>query len=225
MTPSVASETELSFTAPDGWPLRAILRMPSESPGEPMPSVVMVPDSFHERDVYESLARNLGAAGLISLRMDIRGRGASRGATPYARMSPLQKRRVSSDVGSALDHMALLGAADSGRLALICERNTAPDAIVGAGRLAAAVVVLGGWPADRMVEALERRPVPVFGLVSAEDRLGLRGTTDAYLAGREDGRLDVLHGRGFGTTMFSTGRGGELSLEQVVTAWLGETLR
>jgi hypothetical protein len=221
---SDAEERELTFTASDGWPLSGILRHPSGDAGQNLPAVLMVPDSFHERDVYESLATTLDSVALASMRLDIRGRGASRDGLAYAQMGPGTQRRVRLDVGAALAQLAETPGVTPGRLAVVAERNTAPDVIAGAAELVTAAVVLGAWPATRLTEALVRHPVPVFGLVSAEDRVGVRGTIDAYLAGRPDGsRVDVLHGRGFGTTMFSTG-GRRSSLEPLIATWLAEVL-
>jgi dienelactone hydrolase len=216
-------ETDLNITSADGWPLRGILRLPEDTTRAPFPVVMMVPDSFHERDAYESLAAKLHATGFASLRLDIRGRGASRSDLSYARMGPEQRRLVALDVGSALDHLAQLEKVASDRMAVVAERNTAPDVIAGAVERVGAAVVLGAWPSPRLTEALQRCPIPVLGLVSAEDRTGLRGTTDAFLAARPNGSdLVVLHGRGFGLTMFSTGSGRGSSLENTITRWLGD---
>jgi hypothetical protein len=216
------AETERRFMCSDGWELGGIVRMPEPAEG-PVATILMVPDSFHERDVYESLASRLDSVTLASVRLDIRGRGASRGATPYARMGPQQRRRVADDVRSSLEQLSTVDGLASDRLGVVAERNTAPDVVAGAAGQVGGVVVLGAWPARRMIEALREHPVPVLGLVSAEDRLGLRGTADAFLAGSAAGsRIEVLHRRGFGTTMFSTGRGS--SLERVIAAWFAEVL-
>jgi len=186
----------------------------------------MVPDSFHERDVYETLANKLASRALASLRLDTRGRGASRGALPYALMGPQQRRRVSLDVRAALDLLAGLQSVASEHMAVVAERNTASDVVAGAAARVNAAVILGGWPSPRLTAALQRHPVPVFGLVSAEDRTGLRGTTDAFLATQsKESELMVLHGRGFGTTMFSTGSRQTVSLETTIADWLAERLQ
>jgi hypothetical protein len=221
-----ADETDLDIPSADGWPLRGILCLPLDATRSSLPVVVMVPDSNHERDVYESLAAKLRTMGIASLRLDTRGRGASRGAIPYALMGPQQRRRVALDVASALDHLAELGSVSPDRMAVVAERDTAPDVIAGAAERMTAAVVIGAWPSPRLTGALQRHPVPVLGVVSAEDRTGLRGTTDAYLAGRPTGSdLVVLHGRGFGMTMFSTGAGRKPYLETTVANWLAEHLQ
>jgi dienelactone hydrolase len=219
-------EADISISSADGWPLRGILRLPDDARGGPSPVVLMVPDSYHERDVYESLASKLHSSAFASLRLDIRGRGASRGAVPYAFMGPQQRRRVAVDVSSVLDHLARVDRIAADRMAVVAERNTSPDVIAGAVERVAAAVLVGAWPSPRLTTALQRHPLPVLGLVSAEDRTGLRGTTDAFLAARPEGSdLVVLHGRGFGTTMFSTGMGRGQPLETTITRWLEERLR
>ena len=222
---TTAEETELVLPSPDGWALGGILRRPEPS-REPAPVTLLVPDSHHERDVYTTLATALAATGIASLRLDVRGRGASRGAVPYSRMGPAQRRRVEIDVAETLDQLGAMEGIDQGRMAVVTERDTAPDVISGAADRVKAIVVMGARPSPRLTGALRDRAVPVLGLVSAEDRTGLRGTTDAYLAGRPDGsQLIVLHRRGFGATMFSSGAAAEEPLEAVIASWLQERLQ
>jgi hypothetical protein len=70
--------------------------------------------------------------------------------------------------------------------------------------------------------------LPVFALVSSEDRDGLRTATDAYLAASENGsRLEVFKGLGFGTTMFSTRQFEHPDaepLESMIADWLAGRL-
>ncbi len=165
-----------------------------------------MPGSRHERDAYTAIAGALAERGVASLRIDVRGRGSSRGPTTYARMAPRQRQRVALDVAAAFDRLGAANGVDPDRLALVVEQDTAADTLVAvAGHRSLVAVVLlsvrsgSGWP-----DALSRRPVPVFGLVSKEDRAGLRATVDAYLAAAPGtSRLEVFDGLGFGTTMLS----------------------
>lgn len=216
------AEETVTFQAADGAVIGGIVS-PGAEPGSP--GVVLVPDSRHERDVYTTVAADLQGRGVSALRIDLRGRGASRGDVAYARMGPLQRQRVALDVTAALDYLAAREEVDADRLAVVGERDTAADVVTGgAGRVRAAVV-LGAHPHSRLTTALAAAPTPVLGLVSADDRTGVRGTVDAYLAGTEDGsRLVVLRRRGFGATMLSTAPGREGPLEGVIGAWLGARL-
>lgn len=201
------SDTDVRIRSADGWEIGALVRGPADTGAAPVPGAVLVPGSRHERDAYATVADELERAGVASLRMDVRGRGTSLGATRYAHMAPRQRRRLALDVAAALVHLAGRPGVDGGRLALVAEQDTAADAVDGASgdeRLRA-VVVLSARHGDRLADALSRRHLPVFGLVSSEDRDGLRATVAAYLAGDEtSSRLEVFAGLGFGTTMLST---------------------
>ena len=99
-------------------------------------------------------------------------------------MGPAQRRRVALDVAAAVDHLAAVEGVDSSRLGLLVEQDTAADALEAVAddaRVAALAVLSARHPA-RTRAAVERRRAPVYGLVSIEDREGLRATVDAYLA-------------------------------------------
>ncbi len=206
MTDVVGSERDVEFEASDGWRLFGRLRTPGSGPA---PGVVLVAGSRHERDAWTDTAAALGARSVASLRFDIRGRGASIGSTPYAQLPVGLRRRVVLDVAAAIDHLASLPEVDANRLGVIAEQDTAPDAATAAtddSRIVA-VALLSARGGGRLARAVATRPVAVHGMVSTEDRFGLRATVDAYLAGREDGsRLDVFDGLGFGITMASVRR-------------------
>ena len=208
----MSADSEVAIVASDGWPIGGLLSAPDTATTDTTdttdaPGVVLVPASRHERDAYTAIAAALRERGVASLRIDVRGRGASRGGMSYARMTPRQRQRVALDVGAAFDHLATVPGVDPRRLALAAEQDTAADAleaVAGDQRLRAAVL-LSARHGARALEADCRRPLPVFGLVSKEDREGLRATVDSYLAGDpETSRLEVFEGLGLGTTMLST---------------------
>jgi dienelactone hydrolase len=220
----VKDDARVTFRSSDGWELGGLLRLPGE-PGPP--GVVLVPGSLHERDSFTTTADALEERGIASLRFDLRGRGTSRGSLAFSRMAPGQRRRVRADVAAAVDELVSAGA-DSSRVGLVAEQDTAADAVLGAlDGGAAAVVAISATSVERAVAALAARPVPVHGLVSAEDREAVRGTVDLFLAGRPGaGRLDVLHHLGRGATMFHlrAGQPGAPPLEALIGDWLAATL-
>jgi hypothetical protein len=230
------TDQEVEFLAADGWPLRGLLRSPTGEvatggPDDrpPVPAAVLVPGSRHERDAYTTLAAALDAVGVASLRIDIRGRGSSLGARQYSRMAPGQRQRVALDAAAALDHLAGTAGIDPQRLGFVGEQDTAADALAGVeGDLRlGAVVLLSARHGRRLADAVQHRPV--FGLVSKEDRDGLRATVDAYLSAAPGvSRLEVLSGLGFGTTMFSTRQFEHADaepLESMIAGWLSARLR
>jgi dienelactone hydrolase len=227
---SGADDTEVAFSAADGWSIGGLLARPIRRTRSPVPGVVMVPGSRHERDAYTEVAGALSGCGITSLRIDVRGRGASRGSTTYATLAPSERRRVSLDVAAALDHVAACDDVDVGRLALVAEQDTAADALeaVADDERVSAVVLISARNGGRLGAALAGRTPPVLGLVSKEDREGLRATVDGFLAGRPGAsRLEVFAGLGIGTTMFSARRfeyAGAEPLEDLIAAWLATCL-
>jgi hypothetical protein len=220
-------DVEVRLTAADGTSIGGVWRAPPE--GAAVAGVVLVPGSRHERDAYGSLPSALEAVGLGSLRIDVRGRGTSIGTVPFARMAPMQRRGVRLDVAAAVDHAASL-VGQPVRLALVAEQDTSADAVeaIADDERVTAVVVLSARHGDRLTAAVSRRPIAVFGLVSGEDRVGVRATADAYLVSIEGpSRLEVVHGLGFGTTMFSSRQFEHPDaepLETMIAAWLAAQL-
>jgi dienelactone hydrolase len=227
----VSAVVEVAFTAADGWPIRALLRPPDDVAATHAPAVIAVPGSRHERDAWTQVAGALAANGFGVLQIDIRGRGTSVNGAPWAAMGPAQRRRVTLDVAAATDHLAAVPWVDDACLGLLVEQDTAAaalEAVAGDDRVAALAVLSARHP-DRIRAAVEQRRAPVYGLVSVEDREGLRATVDAYLAApREGSRLDVFHGLGVGITMASVlqfERPTERQLDARITEWFAGVLR
>tara|TARA_Y100000590_G_scaffold442858_1_gene571512 strand:+ start:1962 stop:2648 length:687 start_codon:yes stop_codon:yes gene_type:complete len=219
---------EFTFSAADQWELGALAKVPASS--KPRPGVITVPASLHQRDAWLQTADTLAETGIASLLMDIRGRGMSTGNRTYAQMGPLQRRNVRLDVTAAISQLAQIPGVDPNCLAIVGEQDTAVEALeaaVGDSRIKAACI-LSARHRVRLTRALGQRPIPVFGIVSAEDRLGLRATTDAYLAAPEGlSRLDVYRGLGIGITMASVLRfesPDQTPLEATIAEWFSERL-
>jgi len=225
----MSPDVEVAIAAADGWPIGGLLSMPDPATSE-VPGALLVPASRHERDAYTAVAAALAQRGVASLRIDIRGRGASRGEMSYARMTPRQRQRVALDVVAAFEHLATVPGVDPRRLALGAEQDTAADALdaVSSNERLRAIVLLSARDERRCLEAVGRQHVPLFGLVSQEDPEGLRATVDAYLAGdAQHSRLEVFDGLGLGTTMLSTRQfehPDAQPLEAMIADWLAARL-
>ena len=120
----MSPDVEVAIAAADGWPIGGLLSMPDPATSE-VPGALLVPASRHERDAYTAVAAALAQRGVASLRIDVRGRGASRGEMSYARMTPRQRQRVALDVVAAFEHLATVPGIDPRRLALGAEQDTA----------------------------------------------------------------------------------------------------
>ena len=118
--------SEVRFEAADGWPIRALLRRPSEASG---PGVLAVPGSRHERDAWTHAAIALADRGCTVMQIDIRGRGASANGVRYSDMGPAARRRVALDVAAAVDELTRVTSVDPARLGVLVEQDTAADAL------------------------------------------------------------------------------------------------
>jgi hypothetical protein len=226
----VSTVSEVTFAAGDGWPIRALLRVPASVGRGGTAAVVAVPGSRHERDAWTQVAGALADANVSVLQIDIRGRGASVNGTPWSTMGPAQRHRVTLDVAAAVDYVSALEGVDAGRLGLLVEQDTAADALesTAADERIVALAVLSARHAERTRAAVAKRGLPVYGLVSVEDREGLRATVDAYLTGEPGvSRLDVFHGLGVGITMASVlqfERPAEQQIDARLARWFTEVL-
>ena len=219
--------SEVEFTASDGWPIGAVLRAADPS-DRPVPGVVTVPGSRHERDAWTQVASVLATRGISVLQIDIRGRGASAGSVTYAAMGPAARRRVALDVAAAVDRLAADDGVDGDRLGLLLEQDTAADALeaVADDARVGAIGLLSIRHAARAAAAISERAPAVYGLVSSEDREGVRGTVEGYLAASPRySRLDVFGGLGVGITMASVMQFEAPEQRQIDTRlaeWFGE---
>jgi dienelactone hydrolase len=132
----------------EGWELVGDLTRPNQGVGGPAPAVLMLNGAGRDRTDYAALARRLAALGLGSLRLDLRGMGAS---TNLGRFVPFDStghndslaiHRSWSDVRAALaylaaqpwvdpDRLGALGASFSGEsVALAVAGRPGPRAVV-----------------------------------------------------------------------------------------------
>ena len=208
----------------DGWSLRVdVAHAPDRSNGS---AALLVPASKHERDGYGPvLVAELVDRGFTVMTMDLRGRGDSCDPTAFHSFPPGQRRAVRFDVAAALAELVAQPGVDPGRVVMMGEQDTADAAAVvalGDSRVTGLVLISAHLSA-RTRSMIETSDLAVCGLVSKEDRRGLRDTVDAYRrCSDERSRLRVVGGVGAGTTMFSSWqylRSGEPPLERWLAAW------
>ena len=216
----------LSFVGADALKLVGLLR---RTAGSSRQGALIVPGSRHERDSFATTAEALADGGIASLRIDLRGRGTNAGPVSFADMGPLQRRHVRGDVAAGVQALSTATGIDPMQIAVITEQDTVADSLLGgldAG--CGAAVVLSARMLSRALGAVTQCSPPLFGLVSTDDREGLRQTVDAYLASGSDlSRLVLLQGRGIGATMFHTSDRNTAAtkpLEAQIASWLVATL-
>jgi predicted alpha/beta hydrolase len=206
----------------DGWSLR--VDVTSAADGADGRAALLVPATKHERDGYgASLLTELVERGFTVMTMDLRGRGDSCQPSSFHAFPPGQLRAVRDDVAAALAELIAQPGVDAGRVVVMGEQDTADAAAAAAlgHTRVAGLVLISARLSPTTIAAIAA--VPVCGLVSKEDRRGLRDTVAAYSrATDERSRLRVVDGIGTGTTMFSAWqylRPQEPTLERWLAAW------
>jgi dipeptidyl aminopeptidase/acylaminoacyl peptidase len=231
-------ETEISFQAEDGWTIHGTLSIPvSVAQGERVPGVVLIHSPAHDRDIYlgrhqigvneyakENLRTALGK--IITLRIDIRGRGKSAEPREYHTFTAEQRARVALDVKSAIEFLSRQERVTSDRIGVVVE-GTSADATVKAAlpdpRVRAVVLLSGrlGTEAKEMIAS--RDDLPVLCLVTKEDKAGFVDMTDAYKLSRHPASdVWIYENLGTGNSMFimwAATRRDQPQLEYRVAAW------
>ena len=128
----MAGERTVSIPS-DGWTLRGDLRPPPAAPG---PLVVLLHKGAGDRSIYRALAARLAAAGIGSLRVDLRGHGESvnRGRFVPGRSDSLVAG-TDRDVAAVWRYVRALPGVDTARLGVVSGSYSSEAAAV-AGRTA-----------------------------------------------------------------------------------------
>lgn len=229
----MTGERQIMFQTADGWRIVGMLYVPERV--TPVAGVVLVHGSKHEADAYgqltsSGLPHSLSKYHIAVLRIDLRGRGASREPRVFDSLAPEEKKRVTLDIEAAIEFLACQQGVDAERLAIVAEQDNAHAAALASARdrRLIAHVFISGRLGESAKKVMQNVRAPVFCLVSKEDRRGLRDMTELYLASRNSkSRLKVFEGLGFGTTMFSAWRfeyPDEQPLEDMIAVWLDEQL-
>jgi dienelactone hydrolase len=233
------TETEISFATEDGWTIHGTLSIPEGlGASERLPAVVLVHSPAHDRDAYlglhmvgrnqqakESLRTALGRTA--SLRIDIRGRGASSEPRAYRRFTEADRAGVAYDVIGAIEFMSRQPQIEPTRIAVVAEGTSAEAALVASLRdeRACGVVLLSGRVSAATKELVtSRADLPVLCAGSMEDRVSVVDMAGVY-AKSVDPASDLMIFRdvGVGNSMFIMWANkfpNERSLESIVAEWI-----
>ncbi|CAN5775276.1 hypothetical protein BH18ACI4_BH18ACI4_00580 [soil metagenome] len=231
------AETDVSFKAEDGWTIHGILSLPDLLLPERLAGVVLIPSPSHDRDVYArngypSLRAAIEKENVATLRIDIRGRGKSANPQEYHHFTPEQRGRVSLDVKGAIEFLSQQKEINSSRIGVVAEGPSAEAAVAGAheDRRVSAMVLLSGRMDQSAKDAIaSRNDLSVLSVVSQEDRVSFRDSTDVYKRSRAPTSEIMIHrDLGIGNPMFfmwAAKYPNQRPLESSVAAWLGARLQ
>lgn len=231
-----AAEKEVSFQTEDGWTISGMFAAPENAKGQ-VPAVIFLHSFDHDRDaygkyLYPGLAQIIGGHDVATLRIDLRGRGKSRGAKELHSFSPEEVSKLYLDVRAAIDFLGLQPEVDASRIGIVAEGQSTEAALIawdGDSRVKA-IGLISGRLSEAAKKTIKTHPqIPLFLMVSKEDREGFRDMAAAYtLTQVEDSRISVYKNMGMGTTMFSVWRSehpNEKPIEETLAEWMSEELK
>lgn len=238
------AETEVSYKTDDGWTIYGTLSVPASiKAGVKAPAVLLVHSPAHDRDIYrgqhqvgvntfakQSLRSAFG--DVITLRIDIRGRGKSADPQEYRAFTPEQRARVSLDVSAGIAFLSRQAQVDGGRIGIVAEGESAEAAVNGAfrdQRVRAMALLSGRMDSAAKTIIAGRADLPLLCLASKEDKTGLVDMTEAYSRSRNPmSDLMLFRDIGAGNSMFimwANKHPEEKTLEAVVGEWLAARLK
>lgn len=235
-------DKEVSFTTSDGWKIFGTMSIPADlAAGAKVPGVVLVHSPNHDQDIYygghqvgvntfakENLRTDLG--DIITLRIDIRGRGKSIAPQEYHSFTEEQKEKVALDIAGAIGFLGTVDQVDPNRIGVVSEGLSVEPAVAAAFKdpHVRAMVLLSGHLTGAGKELIAGRNIPVLCLASKEDRIGTADMAEAYkMSPSTASDLMVLSGVGTGNSMFIMSANkypNQKSLESTVADWLAEKL-
>lgn len=230
-------QKEVQFQTEDGWTIHGTYTIPkSYHQGENLPAALLIHASMHSQTVwvgYPGWAKI--QESVATLRIDIRGRGKSRGAIPWVDSSREQKARVVLDVQAALNFLCSQEEVDPRRIGVVAEEFSASPAVIGAleDPRVRVMILLSGILNEKAMDFIAANSTkPILYVVSKEDRKSFDDMTTAYNLTQSAGSDIWIHdGLGVGATMGSVWRSVfadqpmEKSTDDAQGRWLVNELR
>jgi len=236
-----AGEREVSFQTEDGWTIYGTLSTPDQVQ-ERVPVVILLPSAAHDRSAfglyrdpgpsrpqYPGLAPVITARGVATLSLDLRGRGKSRGKKEQHAFSLEERSKIYLDVRAALAFLASEPAVDASRVGIVAVEGSADAAVLGwrGDSRIKAMALISGRLSGAAKEQMAASPLlPLLLIVSSEDKKGFADMTDAYFLSKDrETDIEVYHGLGVGTWMFSLFRQkypNEKPLHEAIGDWMAD---
>jgi len=230
---AASAEKEVSFKTADGWTISGMLSAPKGV--RKLPAVLFLHAFAHDREaygqyLYPGLAQIIGAKDVATLRIDLRGRGRSRGAKELHSFSAEELSKVYLDVRAALKFLAEQETIDPSRLAIVAEEESADAAVLGGAidPRVKAITLVSGRLSDVAKKKIAVSRSALLLILSKEDREGFRDMAAAYNLSRNPrSRIWVFSDLGIATTMFSVWRSEhpkDEPIEEGISRWMLEQI-
>jgi dienelactone hydrolase len=236
---ATAAEKEISFKTEDGFTIHGRFCVPDNLKAK-VPAVMLLPSAAHDQSAFgdgnpgenqpPGLIQIITERGVAALSFDFRGRG--KGVHENLRNSRQKtSAKLYMDVRAAMAFLSAQPEVDPSRLGVVAQEDGADAAVAGwAGdtRVKAMAFISGrlSGPAKESIAA--EREMPLFLVVSSEDKRGFADMTDAYfLSTNRESDIEVYRDLGTGTAMlkaFHSRFPNEKPLQQTIGEWISDKL-
>jgi dienelactone hydrolase len=205
-------QKQVSFETEDGWRIYGTLTLPEGiNQAQRLPAALLIHGGEHDQSVFNTYP---GWAKiqepLVTLRIDLRGKGKSRGALAAHSFTSEQKERIYLDVKSALAFLQSQPNVDSNRLGIVAEEESADAAVLGAvgNPCVKTMVFLSGRLGERARGYIAANDqIAVLGVVSKEDRASFQDMAAVYSQSKNPASdIFVFEDLGVGAAMGSVWR-------------------
>jgi dienelactone hydrolase len=205
-------QKQVSFETEDGWRIYGTLTLPEGlNQADRLPAALLVPGSEHDQSVFSTYP---GWAkiqeSLVTLRIDFRGKGKSRGALASHLFTSEQKERIYIDIKSALSFLQSQPNVDSNRLGIVAEEESANAAVLGAvgNPSVKTMVFLSGRLGERAKDYIAANDqIAALAVVSKEDRASFQDMAAVYSRSKNPAsNIFVFEDLGVGAAMGSVWR-------------------
>lgn len=205
-------EKHVSFETEDGWRIHGTLTLPEGlNEGKRLPAALLVHGGEHDQSVFSTYP---GWAKiqelLVTLRIDLRGKGKSRGALAFHSFTSEQRERIYLDIKSALTFLQSQPNVDSNRLGIVAEEDSSDAAVLGAvgNPRVKTMVFLSGRLGERAKDYIGANDqIAVLAVVSKEDRSSFADMAAVYSRSKNPtSNIFVFEDLGVGAAMGSVWR-------------------
>lgn len=230
---SRATRREVSFKTEDGWQIFGTLTVPEKLPeGSKLPAALLLHGGEHDQSVFDTYPGWVKIQeSLVTLRIDLRGRGKSRGSLESHSFTSAQRAQVFLDVKAAIAVLEAQPNVDTRRIGIVAEESAADAAVQGAtGNPHIRVMVfLSGRLEERSREYLAANDqIAILGVVSKEDRTSFADMTAIYGQSKNEASdVFILDDLGIGAAMGSVWRDrfpNEKPIDFTIGEWLVDRL-
>ena len=203
---------EVSFQTEDGWRIFGTLTLPEKlSEGRRLPAALLVHGGEHDQSVFDTYPGWVKIQeSIATLRIDLRGRGKSRGRLESHNFTSEQREHIYLDVKGALALLESQANVDPQRIGIVAEESSADAAVLGAAGdpNVKVMVFLSGRLGERAMSYIAANDqISLLAVVSQEDKASFADMTAVYSRSKNHAsEIMIFNNLGVGAAMGSVWR-------------------